>query len=140
MLSDIPNPGLVQASKLFGSLSCFGEGHRAFQAIAAVCPDGIGDTFAAAVGVAEIEEAFSAGGDASDQAAMPPDGDLAQPFITGSRFGRHLTVSNLGHVVSFPVANWLPIKNPWLPIRCQLKVALFGSHWPILDRKTSKDQ
>ncbi len=71
---------------------------------------------------------------------MPPDGDFAKPLIVRTGFGRHLAVCDLGHMVSFPVANWLPIEILWLPIRFQLRSAFFESHRAILDDEMAAGQ
>jgi gamma-glutamylcysteine synthetase len=43
-------------------------------------------------------------------------------------------------MVSFSVANWLPIEIVWLPIRCQLRSAFLESNRAILDEKLAVSQ
>ena len=115
-------------------------GHRAFVAITAVCTNREGHALAAAIGIAKVEQLLSARRIRATRAAMSPDGDSAQPFVTCPWFASHLAVCNLGHMVSFPVANWLPIEIVWLPIRCQLRSAFFESNRAILDEKLAASQ
>ncbi|MCV3906711.1 hypothetical protein OHU58_19505, partial [Pseudomonas aeruginosa] len=111
--------------------------------------EGVGATAAALVDLSTVAGnkisnppwvKFQSAGWVNFPSAPTPDGDFAQPFVTCPWFASHLAVCNLGHMVSFPVANWLPIEIVWLPIRCQLRSAFFESNRAILDEKLAASQ